>query len=265
MTAHFPKKRIVIILFYKNRLLRMAANNTKADKPSKDVSHIFFYCKNTGIRIFKNFFIIFQPKTLTAMRKLITAAVLLIISHVTFAQKGLPEFGKIDKEDLQMKECDIDKDAVAYKLIDYGDVSYQTGRDVFKIVTERRIRIKILKDKGLDYANIKIQFYSKNNVEDISNIAGYTYNLDDAGNIITTKLDKASIFKKPLDNQFSEVVFTMPGVKAGSVIEYKFKDAEETFSHLDDWYFQDEIPTRISIYKISIPEMFRFVTQVLTY
>lgn len=45
MPAHFPKKRIIIILFYKDRLLRMAANNTKADKPSKEASHIFFIVK----------------------------------------------------------------------------------------------------------------------------------------------------------------------------------------------------------------------------
>ena len=76
------------------------------------------------------------------------AFVLLLNAPAIFAQKELPKFGNIDKADLLLKECEFDKDAEAYKLIDYGDVSYVSGRDIFKIRTERRIRIKILKDKG---------------------------------------------------------------------------------------------------------------------
>lgn len=200
------------------------------------------------------------------MRKLITAAVLLIISNVTFAQKGLPEFGKIDKEDLQMKECDIDKDAVAYKLIDYGDVYYMGGgSNLFTIVTEKRIRIKILKDKGLEYSNVKLRYFSGNNYHDITNVTGVTYNIDDAGNVVTTKLDKSAIFKKSIDKEFSEVAFTLPNVKIGSVIEFKYKETNQNFEHLDDWNFQDYIPTRISKYQITIPAIFRFVTQELVF
>lgn len=182
-----------------------------------------------------------------------------------FGQKELPAFGKIEKADLLLTGCEFDKDAVAYKLLDYGDVHYVSGRNYFKIQTERRIRIKILKDKGLGYANIKIKFYSKKDYENISDIAGITYNLDNAGNITTTKLEKASIYKRPVDNKISEAVFTMPDVKAGSVIEYKFIDDKESHSDLDDWFFQDDIPTRMSMYKIMVPSIFRFVNQVLAY
>ncbi|MGZ4049894.1 MAG: DUF3857 domain-containing protein, partial [Bacteroidia bacterium] len=199
------------------------------------------------------------------MKQLAIALMLLTVSTVIFAQKELPKFGKIDKEDLLLKECEFDKDAEAYKLLDYGDVTYVHGRDIFKIRTERRIRIKILKDKGLDKANIKIKFYSKLNFENISDISGVTYNLDSSGNVIATKLDKSSIFKKPVDKKFSEVAFTMPDVKVGSVIEYKFTDEKESVQDLDDWHFQDDIPTRISMYRILIPSFFRFVNEVLVY
>ncbi len=199
------------------------------------------------------------------MKNLFVAPLMLLLSTVTFAQKDLPEFGKIDKDDLLMKECDIDKDAVAYKLIDYGDVSYQSGRDLFQIVTEHRVRIKILKDKGVDYANVKLKFYTVDRYEDISNVSGITYNLDNTGNIVTSKLDKSAIFKKPIDKEYSEVAFTLPDVKAGSVIEYKFKEIRQSYSHLDDWNFQDEIPTRLSRYTILVPTIFRFVSQELVY
>ena len=61
----------------------------------------------------------------------IIASLLLINSIATFAQKELPGFGKIDKADLVMSECEFDKDAVAYKLLDYGDVRYVRGNNIF--------------------------------------------------------------------------------------------------------------------------------------
>ncbi|MGH2565017.1 MAG: DUF3857 domain-containing protein, partial [Ginsengibacter sp.] len=199
------------------------------------------------------------------MKKLLIAVALLITSHAVSAQKDLPDYGKIDKADLLLKECEFDKDAEAYKLLDYGDVRYIRGRNVFKIETKRRIRIKILKDKGLDAANIKIKFYSKLNYENITDVSGVTYNIDAAGNVVTTKLDKSSVFKKPVDNKISEVAFTMPDVKVGSVIEYRFTDDKESYEDLDDWYFQDDIPTRMSVYRILVPSIFRFVNELLVY
>lgn len=199
------------------------------------------------------------------MKAYVPALLLLLVPFKIFAQNELPAFGKIDKADLLLTKCEFDKDAVAYKLLDYGDVHYVSGRNDFKIQTERRVRIKILKDKGLDLANIKIKFFSKENYENVSDISGVTYNLDNAGNVITTKLEKSSIYRKAIDKRLSEVVFTMPDVKAGSVIEYKFSDAKESVSNLDDWYFQDDIPTRISMYKILIPSIFRFVNEVFAF
>lgn len=199
------------------------------------------------------------------MKKIGATSLLLISFHVIFAQKDLPSFGKIDKSDLLLTECEFDKDAVAYKLLDYGDVRYVSGKNIFAIQEERRIRIKILKDKGLDYANIKIKFYSRLGYEDISKLSAITYNLDNSGNVVTTKLDKSSIYKKAVNDKISEVAFTMPDVKPGSVIEYKYVDTKQSFADLDDWYFQDEIPTRVSTYSILVPSIFRFVNQTFAY
>jgi hypothetical protein len=199
------------------------------------------------------------------MRKQILTILSVFTYTFIFAQKGIPAFGKIDKEDLLLKECEFDKDAEAYKLLSYGDVHYEILAENFNIITERRTRIKILKEKGLDQANIKIPFYSQSNYENIRNISAVTYNLDNAGNVVTTKLEKSSIYLKPINNQLSEVSFTLPDVKVGSVIEFKYTDAKKTIGSVDDWYFQDDIPTRLSIYRILIPSVFRFATQVLTY
>jgi hypothetical protein len=199
------------------------------------------------------------------MRKLTLTSLLILSASIIFAQKEIPSYGKIDKADLQLKECEFDKDAEAYKLLSYSDVHYDIVGDDIEIITDERTRIKILKDKGLDEANIKVRFYSKARYEDIKNISGVTYNLDDAGNVVTTKLDNSSIYVKKINNQFSEVTFTMPDVKVGSVFEYKFTDVRKSLGNVDDWYFQDDIPTRFSMYRILIPNIFRFINQVLAY
>ena len=199
------------------------------------------------------------------MRKYYLSLLLLLASTTIFAQKELPAYGKIDKADLLLKECEFDKDAEAYTLLNSGDVYYNIVAENFNIVTNRRTRIKILKEKGLDRANVKLHFYSKSNYEEIRNISGVTYNIDNAGNIVTTKLEKSSVYIKKLNNKVSEVSFTMPDVKVGSVIEFKYTDTKKSIRDLDDWYFQDDIPTRISSYRIRIPSVFRFAMQVLTY
>jgi len=199
------------------------------------------------------------------MRKFSLTSLMLLSFNLIFAQKEIPKFGDIDKADLQMKECEYDKDAETYKLLDYGNVQYQIMNDNFNIMTERRTRIKILKDKGLDDANIKIDFYSSGDYERLLEISGITYNLDNTGNVVKTKLDKSSIFIKKLNNRYSQLSFSMPDVKVGSVIEFKYKDVKVTLAGLDSWKFQDDIPTRLSMYKIIIPGVFRFATQLYTY
>ncbi|HUZ57586.1 MAG TPA: DUF3857 domain-containing protein [Hanamia sp.] len=199
------------------------------------------------------------------MRKYGLTILLLFNSLLILAEKGIPDYGKIDKSDLQLKECEFDKDAEAYNLLSYGDVRYTISGEDFNILTERRERVKILKESGLDEANIKIKFYSESNYELINGISGITYNLDNSGNIVVSKLEKSSIYIKKIDNQYSEVFFSLPDVKVGSVIEYKYTDRKKSIANLDDWLFQDDIPTRLSEYKILVPSIFRFTTQLLAY
>lgn len=199
------------------------------------------------------------------MRKLPLTALLLLSFSIIFAQKEIPKFGDIDKADLQLKECEFDKDAAAYKLLSIGDVSYDVRDRSFTIITDKRVRIKVLKEKGLERANVKIQYYSASGYELIRGIAGVTYNLDNGGQITKTKLDKSSIYIKRINNRLSEVSFTLPDVKVGSVFEYKFTDEKKSIENVPDWYFQDDIPTRYSSFTTKVPTIFRFVSQMLAY
>ena len=187
----------------------------------------------------------------------------LIISLQSLAQKGQPGFGKVDKADLEMKDCSFDKGADAMVLIDYGNIFYDRGThgfSAFKTVFERRTRIKILKEKGISQADINIPYFTHNNDERVLKLIANTYNLDESGKIITTEVKKSSIYSKKIDGNYSKMTITFPEVKVGSIIEYSYSIERETYG-LRNWYFQGRIPVRHSEYQLKIPQFFRFSAQ----
>lgn len=186
-----------------------------------------------------------------------------IITLQAVAQKGLPGFGKVDKADLEMTDCSFDKGANAMVLIDYGNIYYDRGTvgfSTFKTVYERRTRIKILKEKGIGYADVEITFFTNNNEEKIFKINANTYNLDAAGKITTAEVKKSAIYTKKIDGNYSKMIFSFPEVKVGSIIEYSYTVERETYN-LRDWYFQGRIPVRHSEYQLKVPQIFRFSVQ----
>lgn len=188
---------------------------------------------------------------------------LLTAASQVFAQKGQPGFGKVDKADLEMKDCEFDKGADAMVLIDYGSIHYDRGTvgfSAFKTVFERRIRIKILKEKGISQADVQISLFTNNNEEKVFKINANTYNLDAAGKIVTSEVKKSAIYTKRIDANYSKLIFTFPEVKVGSIIEYSYTIERETYN-LRNWYFQGRIPVRYSEYQLKVPQIFRFAVQ----
>jgi hypothetical protein len=191
------------------------------------------------------------------MKRNLALLSLLFAALATFAQKNkkdnndIPSFGKIEKADLEMKECDFDDKAEAMVLLEDGALEYLPGTGLeFK----KRVRIKILNDKGLDWANVHLKYA---NSTDIGNIEAQTYNLDPAGNIVVTKLEKKLVYEKKLNKRYTEKVFTFPEVKVGSVIEYKFKHYRVG---LVDWYFQRSIPVKFSRFSLDFPSEIEILT-----
>ena len=189
------------------------------------------------------------------MRKTLALIAILGLTLPVFAQrdKDIPAFGTVDKADLQLKECDFDKDAEAMVLFDVGEAYWSLGYGIEK---QRHVRIKILKDKGLKHADIKIRFHSYRHDETIKSISAQTYNLDAAGNVVATKVEKNLIYEKPINSRYSNVVFTFPEVKAGSIIEYKYT---HTNVGIPTWFFQHSIPVKYSRYRADFPEEVEFV------
>jgi hypothetical protein len=169
----------------------------------------------------------------------------LLTSHHTHGQ-DFPEFGEFNSVETAMKECQFDKEADAVILLDYASSYYD---DEYHLITDRRVRIKILNQRGLERANIIIPFYSRNDFEEIRSVQGLTYNTDGSS---TTKLDKKSVFTEKEDDKYSNVKFALPNVKVGSIIEYKYRSIMKSYGGLDKWLFQADIPTIRSCFKLVV-------------
>ncbi len=175
---------------------------------------------------------------------------MLLINFVSLAQNPTSAFGKVDMADLQLKECDFEKDANAMVLFDKGDVYFDQD---FTIIMERHKRIKIFNDKGKDAANIRIPYYGGNRAEYITDIQVETIN-DNNGKPEITKLERKLIYTETIDKFRNAIVFAFPNVKAGSIIEYKYRYQNLATLHLPDWYFQSYIPVKYSEIATEIPE-----------
>ncbi len=198
------------------------------------------------------------------MKVILIVFLSLLQSTLILCQNKIPAYGKIDKGDFDIKECSFDKGAEAIKLIDWGMLYYDRGNEgisIFKTIYEKRLRIKILNEKGLSYANVSIPYYGNNNNEKILKIEAITYNVDENGNITTSEVEKNSFYNKKIDKNYSQLSFAFPQAKVGSVIEFRYKMERERMGQIKNWYFQDKIPTAYSEYTIKIPSLLRFDIQ----
>lgn len=189
---------------------------------------------------------------------LISLFFLLVSVEKTTAQTRLPATGTIDKTDLLLTDCEFDKGAEAFKLIDVGSVKFSGERRGYYTKYTRRVRVKILKEKGLSYANLVIPFIAYDEYEKIEDLVAYTYNLSNDNNIITTKVSKESIYKKKINTGVSEMIIAFPEVKVGSVIEYSYTMLRGLSLRINNWDFQSRIPVRFSEYSVQVPSFLHF-------
>jgi hypothetical protein len=165
------------------------------------------------------------------------------------AQKEIPDFGDFTPDEISLKQCDFDKDADAVVLLDKAKSYYN---DNYNLITERRIRLKIFKERGVERGNIRIRYYSDDHYETISGIDATVLNPDKQQNQVRNKLDQKSVYNKKLNKYYSEISFALPNVKVGSIIEYKYESEMKNYGGLRHWIFQSEIPVMLSSYHLTI-------------
>jgi len=172
-----------------------------------------------------------------------------------YAQKR--ELGNVTIEELKEKICPKDSSAVAAILFEKGKTFFDYKQnDGFSIITEVEVKIKIYKKEGYDWANKEISFYTGgNSIEVVDFSKAITYNLVN-GQIEKSKLKSDGEFLEKVNKFWSKRKITLPNVKEGSIIEFKYSVKSPFLSTFPDWSFQNVIPVYYSEYTTDIPEYY---------
>ncbi len=156
-----------------------------------------------------------------------------------------------------METFEADPDAEAVMLYNYGEAVMELGTDRIEIAYVFHKRIKILSESGFDWAEISIPYHKSD--ARVANIQAITYNVGPEGKVEQVKMEKRDIFDEKVSGKYHRKNFTLPQVKVGSVIEYKYKIISDAAASLRPFYFQRTIPVVYSEYKTYLSDIFDFV------
>lgn len=153
------------------------------------------------------------------------------------------EFGKVTQDEMSMKEYALDKDAEAVVIYDFGDYYFQgEERRGFLLKMTKTIKIKILKQAGIKYANFEIPYYTGDREwETIEEIKATTYNWDN-NQLTKTELNSKNIFEEKINNNVRVKKIALSDVREGSVIELRYKIVTPYYFNMRKWNFQQKIP-----------------------
>ena len=123
---------------------------------------------------------------------------------------------------------------------------------------EVHVRIKIYDKEGFDWATKKVFLYKGGNGNDdhIRGLKGYTFNLKNE-KINKDKLKSGGIFDEKISEFYTANTFTLPNVKAGSVIEYHYVVSTH-LPIINDVNLQFSIPVKKLDVKVATPQTYRY-------
>lgn len=205
------------------------------------------------------------------MKKLIFLVFVLCFFAKGWAAQSVADsnlkYGKPTDEELSMTVYAPDSSAVAVVLYKKTEAYYEFIANNFRINYAHEFRIKVLKSEGTSYADVTIPYYDNernSSKEIISQVDASAYNLED-GKTVRTKMKKEFIFRERINNKYMQLKFSIPNVKVGTVLEYKYRNLSDFYYSLEDWDAQQNIPILYGQYDITIPEYFKFNLEVRGY
>lgn len=192
------------------------------------------------------------------MQKLTLLSLLAIFSCASVcAQEPDYRFGKVSLDELRMERYDKDPDADAVILYEDNFLNYQFTSTI-TLVQEYRARVKILKPEGVDNADVSVYYYDRpTSRENVVGIEAAAYNLVD-GKIVKTPLKRQYVFTEEIGKYGRLVKFSIPEVREGTVVEYKYRKTSANITDIPSFVFQHDIPVVRSRMEADIPEFFYF-------
>ncbi|WP_264566544.1 DUF3857 and transglutaminase domain-containing protein [Flavobacterium sp. N3904] len=186
------------------------------------------------------------------------ALFLFLILFCFYANAQEFKLGKVSIAELEQKVHPKDTAAVAAILFKKGETKFEYSQnDGFVMYTDVKMRIKIYKKEGYEWANNEVEYYVGSNElkESVTFSNAITYNLV-GGKIEKTKLKSDGEFDEKVNKYWNRSKITMPNVKVGSIIEYEYTLKTPRYGTINKWDFQTSIPVDFVEYKTYIPEFF---------
>jgi len=164
------------------------------------------------------------------------------------AQNYTHEFEKFSNEDFELQLYAPDTSAAAVVIYDIGKSCFKLTDDGFRLFFERKFKIKILSNAGLEWAQVSIPYYQeRDRAEEITQLKGNTYNMEN-GEVRISKLDRKNIYIEKDKENWYKKKFAMPDVKVGSFFEVSYLVTSPYLFNLRNWEFQQRIPVIYSEY-----------------
>lgn len=196
------------------------------------------------------------------MKKILLFAVAFLMAAMQMTAQTIKvtkRFGKVSKEEVEMTSYQLDTSASALVLYEREDLMLDlTATGDFVLTKDVHMRIKILKEDGLDWGDFVIMRYVSTSArETVTGIEAVTYNMEN-GKVVSTKMDKDFIYEEEYSSNYRNISFYAQDVKVGSVIEVKYRVSSDMYWEIDDIYFQKTIPVNLSESQVRLPGMFTF-------
>lgn len=195
-----------------------------------------------------------NTKSMKTLRLLCQYIFLALMALQVQAQDNF-DMGIISPSDMnleyyQQKYPDASAVIISY-ITDYGYTNRHRSDLLFSTTVKKRMII--LRESGLQYGDVSIPFFNmQGSGESIVSFQANIYNLQ--GNRIQRhRVRKHQGFVNSVGNHWHHMVFALPGVKVGSVIEYTYEKVSDFRLEPRHWTFQKEIPVVFAMLNLKQP------------
>ena len=190
-----------------------------------------------------------------AVRSLFAGLLLGLLPLTGAAQDLTPEkaeWGDVSRKHLELDAHPSDSNATAIILSDVGETRFRRNGE---LRFERTRRVKLLTESAYDeYGTVTLTYVHDDMMQRVKDVEGQTFILNDAGEVERFELDGDDVYEEEIDDTYGRVTFTLPNLKPGAIIEYRYEVRSKNPIFLNAWDFQHGEPTLYTEYVAEAPE-----------
>ena len=187
-----------------------------------------------------------------------------VFAEHTFDNNIAKDFQFADYDQKALDVAHYDKDPTAHALIlkEFGRAWITSNGNTETLIFEYHVKIKLFDNEALKRGHVELPYYIKDNgsYEEIrtNGVQAMTYYREPNGAMHASSVDPDSINIVKVNKHLSEVVFNMPNLQPGCIIEYKYRLESPFLEKFKTWNFQADIPKLYSEYEVHIPHVFGY-------